>query len=114
MTAIAHIPSAGLRLSQRRRPTMRHRSARPDTASIKPTPAARLPELRHSPKSLSSRLSWPSTAVREPSDTAVIAAEILDRAGARWALMGALAALHYRAEPRFTTDVDILVQPQDR
>ncbi|HZQ87526.1 MAG TPA: hypothetical protein VFA83_21960 [Acidimicrobiales bacterium] len=51
--------------------------------------------------------------MREPSATAAIAAEILEGVEARWALMGALAALRYRAEPRFTTDVDILVERLD-
>ena len=49
--------------------------------------------------------------MREPSDSAAAAAEILDRVGARWALMGALAALQYRDRPRFTTDADLLVEP---
>lgn len=52
--------------------------------------------------------------MREPSDTAAAAAEILEGLGVRWALMGALAAIRYRAEPRFTTDVDILVEPHIR
>lgn len=51
--------------------------------------------------------------MREPSDSAAAAAEILDALGARWALMGALAAMRYRRTPRLTTDVDILVEPAD-
>ncbi|HEV2368649.1 MAG TPA: hypothetical protein VGR90_02160 [Acidimicrobiales bacterium] len=38
---------------------------------------------------------------------------VLDRVGARWALMGALAALRYRSEPRLTTDLDLLVEPHE-
>jgi hypothetical protein len=38
---------------------------------------------------------------------------ILDSLGARWALIGALAALEYRHEPRLTTDLDLLVEPVD-
>jgi hypothetical protein len=38
-------------------------------------------------------------------------AAVLDAAGARWALMGALAALRYRQDPRLTTDLDVLVEP---
>ena len=49
--------------------------------------------------------------MREPSDSAAAAAEILDRIGATWALMGALAALQYRDRPRLTTDADLLVEP---
>ena len=52
-----------------------------------------------------------STVVREPSDSATAAAEVLDRLGARWALVGALAADRYRTTPRFTTDADVLVEP---
>jgi len=37
----------------------------------------------------------------------------LDRLGARWALIGALAALEYRREPRLTTDLDLLVEAVD-
>jgi len=48
--------------------------------------------------------------VREPSASAAAAAEILDRLGGRWALVGALAALRYRTTPRLTTDVDILAE----
>lgn len=49
--------------------------------------------------------------MREPSDSLASAAEVLDRAGGRWALMGALAAMRYRASPRMTTDVDVLAEP---
>lgn len=46
--------------------------------------------------------------MREPSDSAASAAEILGRLGGRWALIGALAAMRYRATPRLTTDADFL------
>lgn len=46
--------------------------------------------------------------MREPSDSAASAAEILGRLGGRWTLIGALAAQHYRATPRMTTDADFL------
>lgn len=46
--------------------------------------------------------------MREPSDSLASAAEVLDELGVRWAVIGALAAMHYRATPRVTTDVDIL------
>lgn len=46
--------------------------------------------------------------MREPSDSAARAAEILERSGASWALIGALAALRYRATPRLTVDADFL------
>jgi dsDNA-binding SOS-regulon protein len=49
--------------------------------------------------------------VRDPSEAAATAAEILDGLGVRWALMGALAADRYRHRPRLTTDVDVLVEP---
>jgi hypothetical protein len=48
--------------------------------------------------------------VREPSASAASAAEILDAVGGRWAFVGALAALRYRATPRITTDVDVLAE----
>jgi hypothetical protein len=48
--------------------------------------------------------------VREPSDSAASTAEILDRLGGRWAFVGAIAALQYRASPRLTTDVDVLAE----
>lgn len=48
--------------------------------------------------------------MRDPSDSAASAAEILDGLRARWALVGALAALKYRATPRMTTDVDVLAE----
>jgi hypothetical protein len=50
--------------------------------------------------------------VREPSDSAAAAAEILEASGARWALIGALAALRYRATPRLTVDVDFLADAE--
>jgi hypothetical protein len=53
------------------------------------------------------------TDVREPSASAQTAAEILDGIGARWAFVGAFAALRYRDTPRLTTDVDVLVAPVD-
>ena len=46
----------------------------------------------------------------EPSDSVESTARILDRLGVRWALVGALAALKYRATPRLTTDVDVLAE----
>lgn len=46
--------------------------------------------------------------MREPSDSAAAAAEILDGAGVDWALIGGLAALRYRATPRLTVDADFL------
>jgi hypothetical protein len=48
--------------------------------------------------------------VREPSDSAQAAAEILGSLTDRWALIGALAAARYRATPRMTTDADLLVE----
>ena len=48
--------------------------------------------------------------MRELSDSAAAAAEVLEGIGARWALIGALAALEYRSTPRLTTDVDILAE----
>jgi hypothetical protein len=46
-------------------------------------------------------------------DSLAAAAEILDQLGGRWAVVGALAALRYRATPRLTTDVDILAERVD-
>jgi hypothetical protein len=51
--------------------------------------------------------------VRDPSDSLASAAEVLDGLGARWAVIGALAAMHYRATPRATADVDILAEYVD-
>lgn len=51
--------------------------------------------------------------MREPSDSARAAAEILDAVGAQWAYVGAFAALRYRDTPRLTADVDVLVAPVD-
>ena len=50
--------------------------------------------------------------MREPSDSAARAAEILEEAGVPWALAGALAALRYRATPRLTIDADFLAKHQ--
>lgn len=47
--------------------------------------------------------------MREPSDSAASAGDVLDSVGVRWALAGALAALRYRATPRLTTDADLLI-----
>ena len=71
------------------------------------------PQEGPSSKNMMSRLRSSSTDVREPSDSAAAAAEILDRVGGRWALIGALAALQYRATSRMTTDVDVLAEPID-
>ncbi|GAC1598315.1 MAG: hypothetical protein NVS3B21_23710 [Acidimicrobiales bacterium] len=38
---------------------------------------------------------------------------VLDAAGTRWALIGALAALRYRDSPRLTTDIDLLADPTE-
>jgi hypothetical protein len=51
-----------------------------------------------------------SAGVRDPVDSASAAGEILDRLGARWAIVGALAALRYRSTPRLTVDADILTE----
>ena len=48
--------------------------------------------------------------MREPSDSAAAGAEILERVGGAWALIGALAALRYRATPRLTVDADFLAE----
>lgn len=37
-------------------------------------------------------------------------AAVLDQIGVRWAVVGAVAALRYRSEPRLTTDLDLLVE----
>lgn len=39
---------------------------------------------------------------------------VLEELGADWVLAGAVAAAEYRAEPRFTTDLDLLVTWVDR
>ncbi|MEO1058438.1 MAG: hypothetical protein AAFY28_16140 [Actinomycetota bacterium] len=44
----------------------------------------------------------------DPSAWLASIAEIFDGLGLQWTLVGALAANHYRATPRFTTDVDTL------
>ena len=49
--------------------------------------------------------------MREPSDSAASGAEILDRVGGAWSLVGGLAALRYRATPRMTVDADFLAEP---
>lgn len=41
-------------------------------------------------------------------------AEIFDELDVRWSLIGALAANRYRADPRFTTDVDALADRDPR
>jgi hypothetical protein len=55
------------------------------------------------------------SSIDEPAPSAWLApvTAVLDRLGARWALIGALAALEYRSEPRLTTDLDLLVEPVD-
>jgi hypothetical protein len=40
-------------------------------------------------------------------------AELLDELEVRWVLAGALAADRYRAEPRYTTDLDLLITWSD-
>lgn len=52
-------------------------------------------------------MSW-----REPADSCAEFTELLDELGVTHVVAGALAALRYRAEPRFTTDVDFLVRPR--
>jgi hypothetical protein len=52
--------------------------------------------------------------VPEPSEWLERIAELLDGLGLAWAVMGAVAANRFRGEARFTTDLDILVQPEDR
>lgn len=47
----------------------------------------------------------------EPSDWLARFAETLDRLGARWVVIGGVAALRYRDQPRFTTDIDFLSLP---
>ena len=77
---------------------------RPQMSGV-PNMRSRLFEMTTKPPSSS------CSAVREPSDSASAAADVLDRVGVRWALMGALAALRYRATARMTTDADLLVEP---
>ena len=50
--------------------------------------------------------SWRSTNVREPSDSSAEFGRLLDRAGIPHVVIGALAALRYRREPRLTTDAE--------
>ncbi len=45
-----------------------------------------------------------------PSEWLASIARTLDRLPARWTTIGALAANRYRAEERFTTDLDLLVE----
>lgn len=52
--------------------------------------------------------------MREPSDSAARAAEVFERANVPWALVGALAALRYRATPRMTVDADFLAKYEPR
>ena len=52
--------------------------------------------------------------MREPSDSAARAAEIFERAAVPWALVGALAAMRYRATPRLTVDADFLARYEPR
>lgn len=52
--------------------------------------------------------------MREPSDSAARAAEVFERADVPWALVGALAALRYRATPRMTVDADFLARYEPR
>lgn len=52
--------------------------------------------------------------MREPSDSAARAAEVFERAAVPWALVGALAALRYRATPRMTVDADFLARYEPR
>lgn len=52
--------------------------------------------------------------MREPSDSAARAAEVFARAGVPWALVGALAAMRYRATPRLTVDADFLARYEPR
>ena len=47
--------------------------------------------------------------MREPSDSSAEFQQLLDDAGIRHVVIGALAALRYRREPRLTTDVDFLL-----
>ncbi|MEM1331853.1 MAG: hypothetical protein AAGG08_00215 [Actinomycetota bacterium] len=49
----------------------------------------------------------------EPSAWHASIAEFLDGLGVDWALMGALAANRYRATPRFTTDIDVMIAEAD-
>lgn len=45
-----------------------------------------------------------------PSEWLASIAGTLERLPARWTLIGALAANRYRAEERFTTDIDVLAE----
>ena len=46
----------------------------------------------------------------DPSAWLASIAEIFDRLGVDWTLVGALAANRYRATPRFTTDLDAMAR----
>ena len=46
----------------------------------------------------------------DPSAWLASIADLFDDLGLEWALVGALAANRYRATPRFTTDVDTMVE----
>lgn len=48
------------------------------------------------------------------SECSSAAEATLETLGIRWALIGALAAVKYRVAPRDTTDVDFLVEPDER
>jgi hypothetical protein len=49
----------------------------------------------------------------DPSAWLASIAEIFDRLGVEWTLIGALAANRYRATPRFTTDLDTMARHHD-
>ena len=53
------------------------------------------------------------SSIDEPAPLAWLSTllPVLDAAGARWSLIGALAALRYRDSPRLTADIDLLVDP---
>jgi hypothetical protein len=51
---------------------------------------------------------------QDPSAWLASIAEIFDELDVAWTLVGALAANQYRATPRFTTDLDALVDHDDR
>ena len=48
----------------------------------------------------------------DPSAWLASIAEIFDRLGVDWTVVGALAANRYRATPRFTTDLDTGARPR--
>ena len=53
--------------------------------------------------------SWSCMSLLDPADSCRQFAELLRELGVEPVVIGALAALRYRAEPRLTTDVDFLV-----